>query len=349
MVSIKDVAAKAGVSISTVSNVINGTRHVSDELKLQVNQAITGLNYEVDTLARSLKSKKTRSIGVVITNINRIFFSEVIKGIQATALSKGYMLALCHTSDNFEIEKRCIKMFEDNWLDGIIVASVADQEQHDYFRHLKNLGNSKKKIPIVSLERNLEQYSIPSVAVDNYQGGYMATSHLIELECRSIAHITGPLNSCMVQDRLKGYKDALVSAGMQVDEGLIMHGDFSPVCGYMLTKELLRKGIEFDGLFAANDQMAIGTIKALKEEGVKIPEDVKVIGFDNTFVSTLVEPSLTTVNVPKYKLGVTAMEILLRQMEHNDDLNNFNEIPINLIVRQSTDLHGEKNWDMYGW
>lgn len=347
MAGIKDVAEKAGVSISTVSNVINNTKYVSDELKTRINGIIDELQYEVDPVARSLKSKKTMTIGVVITNINRIFFPQVIKGIQDCAARNGYNLTFCSSNDNFGDERKFIQMLESSWVDGIILDSVADANDSEYFHYLSSLGNKKKSIPVVSLERRVE--GINSVVVNNRQGGSMAARHLIDCGCRSIVHITGPLNSCIAQDRLYGYKAELLKDNLKLDDGMIVEGDYSPLSGYHAIRQILMAGIDVDGIFAANDQMAIGAIKALKENGVKIPEDVRVVGFDNTFVASIVEPALTTVNVPKYRMGDAAVEMLVRRIEDQSAEACSSELPINMIVRQSTNLRGDKNWDLYGW
>lgn len=352
MASIKDVAKRAGVSISTVSNVINNTKYVSEELAEKINKAISELQYEVDPVARSLKSKKTMTIGVIITNINRIFFPQVIKGIQDTASKYGYNLTFFNSDDQLEKEKYFIQMLESSWVDGIILDSVADTDDNGYFKHLARLGNNKKSIPVISLERRIDNPGIDSVVVDNYLGGGIAARHLIECGCRRIAHVTGPMYSCMVKERLRGYKDETAKEKMPTPDEIIVEGDFSPLSGYQAVKKLLVSGIEFDGIFAANDQMAIGAIKAIKEHGFKVPEDIKVAGFDNTFVASIVDPSLTTINVPKYKMGVTAVEMLMERLNQNTEANvkpNTVELPINLIVRESSDLKGEKNWDLYGW
>jgi len=349
MASIKDVAKKAGVSISTVSNAINGTKYVSEELKQKINKAIAELDYKVNPVARSLKSKRTMSIGVIITDINRIFFPQVIKGIQDTAAKNGYSITFCNSNDDFETDQRFVRMLENNRVDGIILDSVADMENQEYFNRLSNLGTQKKRIPVVSIERKLVDYNIDSVVVDNKRGGSMATAHLIEYGCKKIVHITGPVNSSMAFDRLKGYKDELLKNGLKVDDSLILNGDFSPLSGYQAVKQLLLNGAEFDGIFAANDQMAIGAIKALRENGYSVPEDVKVVGFDNTFVASIVEPSLTTINVPRFKLGACAVETLMKRIDNILSETSCIELPINLILRQSTDLKGDKNWDLYGW
>jgi DNA-binding LacI/PurR family transcriptional regulator len=240
-------------------------------------------------------------------------------------------------------------MLENTWVDGVILDSIADINNEGYFKRLSSLGNRKKSIPIVSLERRLESFGVDSVVVNNFYGGGMAAKHLIESGCRKIAHIAGPLNSCIAQDRLNGYKNELEKNGLEIYEERIAGGDYSPLSGYHAMKQMLLAGMDMDGVFAANDQMAVGAIKAIHENGLMIPEDIKVVGFDNTFVASMVEPSLTTINVPKYKMGVEAVEMLVKRINQNCGNPGVVEMPINLIVRQSTDLRGDKNWDLYGW
>jgi Transcriptional regulators len=349
MAGIKDVAEKAGVSISTVSNVINGSKYVSEELRQRINKAIYELSYEVDPVARSLKNKKTMTIGVVITNINRIFFPQVVSGMQDCAAKKGYNITLYSTNDRFDTEKRFVQMLQSSWVDGIILDSVADTEDKEYFQYLSCLGNNKKVIPVVMLERRMDSHNIDSVVVNNYQGGCMAVKHLAECGCKNIIHITGPLSSCIACDRRNGYMAELERNNLKVDNSRIIEGDYSPLSGYHAMRQILSSGVEVDGVFAANDQMAIGAIKAIKENGFRIPDDIKVIGFDNTFVASIVEPSLTTINVPKYKLGDSAVEIIIRKIEKLSQGVSCNELPMNLIVRQSTNLRGDNSWDLYGW
>jgi len=300
-------------------------------------------------VARSLKNKKTMTIGVVITDINRIFFPQVIKGIQDCAVKFGYNLTFCNTSDEFETEMKFVQMLESSWVDGIILDSVANTGNTGYFKYLSQMGNKKKIIPVVSLERRMENFNIGSVVVDNLQGGSMAAKHLIDCGCKSIIHIAGPLNSCVAHDRLTGYRAELEKNGMDTGGDRVIKGDYSPLSGHFAMKQALSDGIEADGVFAANDQMAIGALKAIKENGLSVPEDMKVIGFDNTFVASIVEPALSTINVPKYRMGDAAVEMLVRRIENPSGEASCSELPINLIVRQSTSLKGDKSWDLYGW
>lgn len=352
MSSMKDVAQKAGVSISTVSNVINGTRFVSEDLRIHVMKTIEKLNYEVDLVARSLKNNKTMTIGVVLTSMDRIFIPQVVSGMQYTADRLGYNLTMYTTNDHFDKEKSYIRMLVNSKVDGIIVDSVAECNDDDYYIYLENLSKRKKSIPIISLERNLSRYGICSIYVDNILGAYKATKHIIEKGCKKIIHISGPSNLDIVQYRIQGYKQALAEMNVPYIENFQIEGDFSPLSGYRAMRNALVNGIEFDGVFADNDQMAIGAIKAIKENGLEIPGKIKIVGFDNTFVSSIVKPSLTTVNVPKYRMGVESVEMLYELMNSDVSMKHNNlsrELAISLLVRESTDIKQHSNWDLEGW
>jgi DNA-binding LacI/PurR family transcriptional regulator len=348
MPSIKDVAAHAGVSISTVSHVIRNTKFVSDELRERIQASIEELGYEVNPIASSLKSRSTRTIGLIITNIHRIFFPRLIRGVQDTLGKAGYDLVLYDSDDDVNREEQFIRQLTTRWVDGIIVDSVADEERAGYFRRLARLGSRDRATPVVSIERNLRDHGIDSVVVDNQAGGRIVTEHLVGKGCRHVAFISGPGDSCMVRERLAGCRKALAALGPSA-EPIVVPGDFSPQSGYMAMRELIARDAVPEGVFAANDQMAIGAIKALRETGRRIPEDVCVAGFDDSFVASIVEPALTTVYVPKYQIGQTAAELLLGRIDDPETDAQLVELPVNLIVRKSTELRGEGNWDLVGW
>lgn len=351
MAGIKDVAQRAGVSISTVSNVINGNRYVSTELSDRVHQAINDLNYEVNLVARSLKNKKTMIIGVVLTSMDRIFIPQVLSGMQHCAQKHKYSLLIYTTHDDVNKEKKYVKHLLNSQVDGIILDSVADVDDKNYYHKLSKLKKGQTPVPVVSIERDLSKYSIFSVFVNNTEGSYMATNHLLESGCQKIVHITGPRGLEMMEQRGQGFRKALIQGNKAINEECEVQGDFSPLSGYSGIKKLLQNKVLFDGIFADNDQMAIGAIKALKEEGFQVPEEVKVVGFDNTFVSSIVKPALTTINVPKYRMGMEAMERLCRLIDNTDQhLVQFSfELPINLLIRESTIGEPVENWDLEGW
>lgn len=338
MATIKDVAKRAGVSISTVSNVMNGSKYVSDELKKRVADAISELNYRVDVTARNMKTRNTKVIGVIVNAINIIFMPQVMNGIQNFASKHGYQILFYSSDFDFEKEKRCVSLLLDSKVDGIIVNSVASYQEKSYFRYLSSLTVGNKHVFVVSLERNLMNYGIFSVHVNNFLGGSLATEYLIEKGCKSIAVISGPISMDVVYDRLSGYKETLKRAGLPYDSGLIEDGDYTTLSGYLAMKRMIMNGVRFDGVFSCNDQMAIGALKALKESSIQVPDDVKLIGFDNTFVSSIVSPSLTTINVPKFRMGTVAAQKLVELIEGRlADGELTYEIPINLIKRTTTD------------
>lgn len=353
MASIKDVAEKAGVSISTVSNVINGTRWVSGELTEKVQKAVRELNYEADLVARSLKNNRTMTIGVIITSLSRIFIPQVLNGVQKRAEEHGFHLLIYATNDDFESERKYLQLLVNSKVDGIIIDTVADIGEEEYYRGLSNLHKGNKRIPVVSIERNLSKYFVYSIYADNVKGASLATEHLIECGCQNIAHISGPSAIEMVLYRTKGYQKALGRHGIKVQDSFTVEGDFSPLSGYRAVKRLMEDGIIFDGIFADNDQMAIGAIKALREYNIKIPDKVKIVGFDNTFVSSIVRPSLSTINVPKYRMGWEAAEKLCEMIDDEEKHRAWRdqsfELMTSLLVRESTSGRAAENWDLEGW
>lgn len=346
---IKDVAKRANVSISTVSNAIRGSKNVSAELRERIQDAIDTLGYQADPFASGLKSRLTNTVGIVVTDVHRIFFPRVIRGVQDGLATRQINLNLFDTKDCLEKEKGHIEQMRNYCVDGILLDSVADYSDVEYLRSLASLNNRGKHIPVVSLERRFAEYNMDSVSVSNRKGGFLAAEHLIGKGCRNLVFISGPENSCMVRDRLAGCRDALVRLGGGEIQLQVLEGDFSPMAGYQAIREYMERNGKVDGIFAANDQMGVGAMKALKEMGKRIPEEVKVVGFDNSFVASLVSPTLTTVHVSKYQLGRTAAELLLDRLEKPDNSARLIELPVNLVVRQSTDLRGESAWDLLAW
>lgn len=351
MTSIKDVANKAGVSISTVSHVLNGTKFVSDELKRKVNIAIKELGYEVDTIARSMKSNETKKIGIITDDICGLFYPYIIKSICEVAEKAGYSVIICDSKSNIEKEKKSLKDLVSSRVDGIIFSSsISTEAAYSYVQELKKLTSNKKQIAIVSIDRDFSAWGIDSVFTDMEEGGRKATQYLIDLGCKKIGHITGPIGISIVQDRIHGYTKALQSNGFVIKDENFAFGDYSHVSGYIAMKELLEKNPALDGVFIANDQMAIGACRALKELGKKIPEDIKVIGFDDVFVSGIVEPPLSTIHVKKNHLGLEAINLLLEQIKNGPHKPAVRiKLDNHLVIRKSTDINAASDWILSDW
>ncbi|SCP97998.1 LacI family DNA-binding transcriptional regulator [Anaerobium acetethylicum] len=358
MASINDVAKRAGVSISTVSNVLNETKYVSPELSRKVNVAVQELGYEADPVARNLKTKNTKTIGVLTADIGGLFYPYVVKSIYEVANQRGYRVIIYDLNSvngeagSFEREKESFKELISNRVDGIIFFStVSEDMERAYMKSIKKLTASRKKTALVSIERDFSKYGIDSVFSDSVEGSKKATEHLIDCGCRRIGHITGPMNSKVAHDRMNGYKLAMKEHGFQVeDETMISFGDYNHVKGYTCMKELIKSMPDIEGVFAANDQMAVGACKAIKEWGKRIPEDVKVIGYDNVFVSSMVDPPLSTISIGKKHIGYEAVKALLKQMGNEKESEAVCiDMKARLVARKSTDIQAPEDWILAKW
>lgn len=350
--SIRDVAQLAGVSISTVSNVMTGKKPVSRELATRVNSAVENLAYMANPMASGLKSSKSNTIGVIITTFQSLFFGQVLKGIQDTVFKKGFMVNVFDSNNSLANEKRYIERLVSSLSDGVILLSLADYNDPgdvEYLRSVGKLSINGKRVPVVGLERTLGPADADAVICDNRSAAAEVTGHLIDKGHRKIAHITGLRHMEMSELRLLGYKDALLKAGIKHGKELVASGDFTPYSGYACMWELLKK-TKCTAVFAANDQMAIGAIKAIKEKGLKIPEDIAVAGFDNIFPGTLINPSLTTISVPAYQMGRIAANMLMERISgKSKGPGEKRTLRTRLIVRRSTDIGGERAWDLNNW
>ena len=347
--TIKDVAKRAGVSPATVSNVINGTKFVSDDRKERVARAIRELDYHVDYFASSMKKKRTHTIGVVLPTLNLIFTTQMINGIQSVISNNDYRLIFYASDNNLEKETRSIYTLVNSRVDGIILDTVASEKKDaEYLQKLANLRSGNKDIPLVSIERNLVKYGIVSVHTDNVLGGEMAMGHLMDCGCKRIALITGPTFSDLVLGRIEGYRNVLEKMSIPYDPDLIVKGDFTPLSGFRAVHHLLRENIHFDAIFACNDEMAVGAMKALLDRDFLVPDDIKLMGFDNTFASSLVTPQISTINVPKFRIGSASASILIDLIRGKTHPLSCN-VPISPIVRGSTIKGKSTDWELEGW
>ncbi|MCD8051574.1 MAG: LacI family transcriptional regulator [Clostridiales bacterium] len=319
MSNIKEVAKLAGVSISTVSRVMNGSKNVSPELEERVRTVAAEVGYNANRAAQSLRRGQSRRVGVILTSISRTFFTAVLEGINKIADDYGYTIILMETHDSLTKEIELVKNCVDQWVDGIILCSSAygkDQYTKNYIASLCNLQKRGHWIPVITLEYQFDDVNLDAIVIDSEKAAYQAVSYMIHtVGKREIIHISLPSDHILGQKRLAGYRRALTEAGLPVRKRNIIQGDYTTFCGYTNVKLLLQTGRKFDGIFCANDQMAVGAILACNECGVSIPEDVAVVGNDDIFAASLVRPSLSSIKVPRYELGLTAMMRLNEMME----------------------------------
>lgn len=324
MSTIKEVARLAGVSVATVSRVINKNQNVSFDTTLKVQRVIDELNYIPNSIAVSLNSKKTKTIGLILPDITNPFFPEMAKAVEEVVRDRGYSLILCNSDGALENEIEHINMLEKKFVDGIILASNFFSKQ--YYKNYKT--------PIVLIDRKADS-EFSSVTSNNFSGAVLATKHLLDVGCKKIAHITGPPSVITASDRLGGYL-SIASKYSWYSKDLLIHADYEIHAGYLATKQLLQNVNGVDGIFAGNDLIAVGCMKAVYAAGLKVPDDIAIIGFDGIAFSKILIPELSTIAQPIYDLGSRAADILLDEIEENSHEKTFLKLDVELVIREST-------------
>lgn len=339
MANIREVAKLAGVSTSTVSLVLNNKKNVSQSMKQRVIEAAVRLGYQRND------TRMIDEVAVILPGIYSSFFPPLLSGIQDIAREYQLMVYLFDTNSNHDMEKRYVELCAKKGIKNIIIDSVCNvANEEEYFHFLKQDIRKSGTEKIVFIERKVNDEIISSVYVDNYHSSLEATQHLINMGRTKIVHIGGSTMFPHSQIRLRGFIDALENNSIAVSNHRLMTGDFSPSSGYKAIDELISKGIKFDAVFAANDQMAIGAMKRIKQEGLDIPDQVAVVGFDNLTVSSLVSPSLTTVQYPIYQLGYQSMKIIV---DNSTNLSSRRiKLSTKLLIRQSTNNNIVPDWGL---
>ncbi len=282
------------------------------------------LNYRRNRIASSLRSGKTHTIGVIIPSAQINFFGSVVHGIESIANEKGYNILLYQSNETAEYEKKAIETFSDVQVDGVLASIAKDTRDISHYLDLK-----KKGIPLVFFDRTKDMVSIPSVTVDDYKGGYIATEHLLQQGYTRIAHISGQQHLKIFKDRLNGYKSALHAAGIEVNESLIYNGNVSIQAGKDAIDYYFSLPQPPDGIFAVEDFTALGVIKAAREKNISIPDQLGVIGFANESFDEHITPSLSSIDQQTVLMGREALKLLLDQI-YEKDLHQHKRISITL-------------------
>jgi LacI family transcriptional regulator len=325
----RDVAERAGVSVTTVSHVINQTRPVSDELRERVLAAMDELGYQPNRLARSLRRGHTHTVGMIVPDSTNPFFAEVARGVEDTSFEQGYSVILCNSDGNLDKEVFYTNVLAERRVDGILfVAAGISTEQ---IRDLQ-----ARRMPVVVVDREIPDVAVDSVLTDNARGGKLATRYLMDLGHRCIGCIVGPSDVTPSAERVTGYRQALDESGIPVDDALIVKGDFQYEGGYQAARQLLTIDDPPTAIFACNDLMAVGAISAAAEMGRRIPADISVVGFDDVRLASFANPPLTTVAQPKYEMGVIAATMLLERMHEPEVPPRRRMLDASLLVRRST-------------
>lgn len=328
-VTLKDIADLANVSVATVSKIINNKdEEISEETRQRVKEIIARENYQPNILARSMITKRTNTLGLIIPDVRNLFFTDLVRGAEDFAYKHNYSILFCNTDDSIEKEMRYITTLLNKQVDGIVlVGSINRNKQLE--------RKFRISVPVVTIDRDVNFKDISEkIILENVTGAYKALEHLISLGHRKIMFLSGFLDTRVSQERLEGYSKALANHNIIIDESLIHIGSFSIEFGY---KTIMKKGIPegVSAIFCGNDLIAFGAMKALKERGLKVPEDISVVGFDDIVFSSMITPELTTVRQPSYNLGRVAVKKLIEILE-NTSIDEDIELKLELIVREST-------------
>nr|WP_155272369.1 ribose operon transcriptional repressor RbsR [Xenorhabdus bovienii] len=304
----KDVARLAGVSTSTVSYVINDNRYVSERVKKKVNTAIDELNYAPSALARSLKIKQTKTIGMLVTTSNNPFYAEIVRGVERNCYERGYSLILCNTEGDVTRLIRSMETLLQKRVDGLLIMCSENAVLPNDFLLRYPL------IPMVTMDWSPFYVSSDVIKDNSLLGGELATSYLISQGFRKIACIAGPQDKTPARQRLAGYRKAMKDAQLEIPEGYEIHSDFEFAGGLSSMEQLLQLSKPPEAVFAGNDAMAIGAYQALHRAGLSVPDDISVIGYDDISMAPYMIPPLTTIHQPKDELGKLAIDTLLYRM-----------------------------------
>lgn len=311
-ITIHDIAEILGINSSTVSRALNNSPRVAQKTKDKVLKKANELGYQRNHLASNLRKSKTFTLGVIVPRISRHFFSSAIAGIEETAFKAGYNVIICQSLESLEREQNIIDTLLANRVDGVLISISMETENYDHFK-----GLQQRNIPFVFFDRHCNIPQNSKVVIDDFEAAFTATEHLIKQNSTKIAHFSGPQNLEIYKNRFKGYKDALLKYDITFREELVISSSLMEDDGEKNVKKILALPYKVDGLFCANDVVAIGAIKYLKKIQIKIPEEIAIVGFSNETTSSVIEPSLTTINQSGFKIGNVATNLLLDKISND--------------------------------
>lgn len=324
MPTIKDVARLAGVSVATVSRVLNNSGYVNLGTRQRVEQAISELNYRPNNVARSLFKGRSQMIALLVPDIMNPYFPELARAVEDFTKQNDYTFVLCNTDDDLEKEMHYIYALQQKSVDGIIIVSSKITEERF----------SEVNIPIVALDR-LVSKKISSITANNRDGARQAVKYLKEIGCKRIAHICGPENVSNSKERLSGYLDVVKNEGWLLSS-YVVSGNYQYETAMDATKRLLINHPEIDGIFVANDLMGVAALKAAQELGLHVPNDISIIGFDGISLGEQLTPSITTMKQPIYEMGTRAAELLIQKINEENVSVQHEQFDVTLIEREST-------------
>ncbi len=331
--TIKDIAERLSISPSTVSRALRNHPDINPGTKEKIAALAEELDYHPNSIAQSLQKRRSSTIGVIVPAIKHYFFAAVISGIEDVFYEAGYTITVCQSNENYEREVINTRALVSNRVAGLLISTSQTTRKSDHFKMLQRRG-----IPFVFFDRVCEDINVDKVVVDDYEGAFKAVEHLILSGYKRIAHIAGPKHISISKDRFQGYFDALQKYNIPFEEELLICGGFNEEDGIFGFQKLRQLRKLPDAIFAVNDPVAMGAFMQIKEMGLKIPDDIALVGFSDIPGVSLLDPPLTTVSQPQYQIGQVAAKMLLQQIDHGPevDVPQIEILKTKLIVRKST-------------
>jgi LacI family transcriptional regulator len=338
-ITIYDIAEKLNISVATVSRALKDDPVVSKKTKKKIFDMVDEMGYRTNHYARNLRRQQTNTVGVIVHELKSTFITSVLSGIEKVTTEAGYDLIITHSSETYTKEVANAKNLFHKRVDGLIASLSFDTANLQHFQPFIEKG-----VPVIFFDRVEQDNNNTVVIIDNNRCGYLATRHLIEQGCKRIAHVTASLNRNVYAQRFKGYRDALFDNGIPFDESLLFVKDLSEKAGVESAMHILNMNPLPDGAFITNDFVAAVCMRTLKEHGLRIPEDIAIVGFNNDAISNLIEPTLTTINYPGIDMGEIAARNLINHLQGTSNLHQTNTIIVrsDLIIRKSSLKKGSK-------
>lgn len=339
-ITIYDIAAILNLSTSTISRALKDHHSISEKTTKKVKQKALEMGYRPNSLAASLRNKKTKTIGVLVPRINRPFMSSLISGIEITAQKEGFNVIIMQSNDSYNNEVKMVRALYNSRVSGVICSLAMETRDTAHFQQFID-----KNIPLVFVDRAPKDFDTFRVMIDNYSASYKATKHLIEQGCTRIAHFAGSQFRNIYSERKRGYIEALKQYNLPVDEDLIIHFTIlSHEEGEKVTNKLLDLKNPPDGIFSSNDTTAVAAIQVAKKRKVKIPDDLAIIGFNNDPISQIIDPGLSTVTHPAFKMGQTSAEKILSHLKSSkkDDITEITFLNTEVVIRESSKKNNSK-------
>lgn len=336
--TIKDIAKQLNISISTVSRAMRNAPDVNNDTKNAVMALAEELNYQPNRLALSLRQKQTHTIGVIVPNLDYVL-SLMVRGIDEVALEAGYTVMVCQSNESFGREIVNTRRLLDSLVDGFIISVSSETKSFEHFKKIQ-----ERDIPMVVFDRVTPHLTAPTVHLDNEEGGFLATEHLLEQGYKRIAILAGPKNLGISNSRMDGYMKALEKYKIKPDPTFIIHCDFNQDYAFFATEELLALKKRPDAIFTISDRMAIGAMLAIKKKGLTMPNDIALVSFNNEPIVSLVTPGITSVDIQSFEMGKAAAKLFIETMHNDKDMSEVEEVlKPKLIIRESSQRIIPKN------